>query len=180
MLHEHKHLRVAGEARRSHAIQIGLFVFFIVVWILDSFIFPFFGIFNLAYLWTLPLYVASIMGMWGFGFTPAYLIAIVPGILIIILALYLMSRSHIVFKVQAPRVVDYGLYSRIRHPMYLGSILMYVGFWVTTLSLFSLIPLLAVIIAYNYLASKEEGFLIEKFGDQYLQYKNRVPKWIPH
>ncbi|MDO8055868.1 MAG: isoprenylcysteine carboxylmethyltransferase family protein [Candidatus Hermodarchaeota archaeon] len=180
MSHEHKHLRSAGEARLSHAIQIGLFVFFIIVWILDSFIFPLFGIFNLAYLWTIPLYVASAIGMWGFGFVLAYLISIVPGILIIVLALYLMSRSHIVFKVQEPKVVDYGLYSRVRHPMYLGSILMYVGFWVTTLSLFSLIPLVAAILGYNYLASQEETFLIEKFGDHYIQYKNRVPKWLPH
>lgn len=178
MPHEHHH--AAGEARRSHAIQYSILIFFLLIWILDSFIFPFLGFFNSAYLWAIPVYVASLMGIGGFGFAPAYLIPIVPGILIIVLALYLLSRSHIVFEVKAPKVVDYGLYARVRHPMYLGSILMYLGFWVTTLSLLSLIPLLAAIVGYNYLASKEEELLIAKFGDQYLNYKKRVPKWLPH
>ena len=108
-----------------------------------------------------------------------FFLNIIPGIAIIIGALYLMSRSHIVFTTPKPMVVDTGVYAHVRHPMYLGSILLYVGFWVCTLSLLSLIPLFAVIIGYNYLASDEERILIEAFGDDYLEYKKRVPKWIP-
>ena len=98
---------------------------------------------------------------------------------IIITGIYLTSRAHIVFETPEPQVVDTGLYSRVRHPMYLGSILGYVGFWVTTLSLLTLIPLFAILLGYNYLATAEEHILAEKFGDEYLEYKKRVSKWVP-
>jgi protein-S-isoprenylcysteine O-methyltransferase Ste14 len=63
--------------------------------------------------------------------------------------------------------------------MYLAAILLYVGFWVTTLSLLTLIPMLATFIGYNYLASAEEQILTEKFGNEYIEYKKKVRKWIP-
>ena len=50
---------------------------------------------------------------------------------------------------------------------------------ITTLSLITLIPLIAVFIGYNYLANDEEQRLETKFGDEYLAYKKRVGKWIP-
>ncbi|MFX1317849.1 MAG: methyltransferase family protein [Promethearchaeota archaeon] len=172
MPHEHTHL--AGEARRSHIIQIGLSIFFILVWILDSFVFRL-----TSYLWLLPLYIVMIIGFSNLTYILSFLLSIIPGLFIIIAGIYLMSRSHIVFEPTEPKVVDYGLYARIRHPMYLGSILLYLGFWITTLSLLTLIPLLTVIIGYNYLATGEEHLLEAKFGNDYLDYKKRVPKWIP-
>jgi len=155
MPHDHSH--AAGEAPQNHTIQISLFLFFLIVWILDSFIFRF-----TAYANVIP-----------------YFLNVFVGIVILIVAGYLMSRSHIVFEGRDPHVVDHGLYAHIRHPMYLGSILLYVGFWTTTLSLLSVIPLVTIILGYNYLANTEEHLLEAKFGDQYLDYKNRVPKWIP-
>ncbi|MFW9986944.1 MAG: methyltransferase family protein [Candidatus Odinarchaeota archaeon] len=151
------HNHVAGEARRSHQIQIGLFIFFLIVWILDSFLLR---ITPLVYL--VPLYLN-----------------VIPGIIIIIGALVLMQKSHIVFEGPEPHVVTTNVYSRVRHPMYLGSILLYFGFWITTLSMITLFPLLCVIIGYNYLANAEERLLKEKFGVEYLEYKKRVGKWIP-
>ena len=180
MPHEHGHPHVAGEARRSHAIQIGLFVFFIIVWIADSFLLPFFWVFHTSYIWGMPIYLGLLIPFAPVYNPLAYALPLVPGVIIILLGVLVTSRSHIVFEVKEPKVVDYGLYARVRHPMYLGSILLYVGFWVTTLSLLNLIPLLVVIIGYNYLANEEEKLLIAKFGDQYLEYKKRVPKWLPH
>jgi len=172
MPHEHTHQ--AGEARRSHAIQIGLFLFFIIVWILDSFVFRL-----TSYLWSIPVYIAIIIGFYELIYFLSFLLLIIPGLFVIIAGIYIMSRSHIVFNVTESTLVDYGLYARVRHPMYLGSILLYVGFWITTLSVLTLIPLLAVIMGYNYLATAEEHILEAKFGNEYLEYKKRVPKWIP-
>ena len=153
-----KHYKhVGGEARRNHALQIGLFISFILVWILDSFVFRF-----TAYVYFIPFFLN-----------------VVVAIPIFIVSGYLLSKSHIVFEGSEPHVVDHGVYAYVRHPMYLGSILLYVAFWVTTLSLISLIPFLAVIIGYNYLANAEEHILEEKFGEGYRDYKKRVKKWIP-
>ncbi|MFX0169782.1 MAG: methyltransferase family protein [Candidatus Hodarchaeota archaeon] len=172
MAHEQEH--VAGEARYNHAIQIGLFLFFVVIWVLDSFIFRF-----TTYFWSIPFYVALAIGFFDLTYTLSFLIPIVLGIVIIILGLRLMQRSHVVFEGKESKVVDHGVYGRVRHPMYLGSILLYVGFWITTISLLTLIPLLTIIVGYNYLANVEERILIEKFGDQYRDYMKRVPKWFP-
>lgn len=152
----HKH-HTTGEAPHNHTIQYGLLISFLIIWILDSFILHF-----TAYVYLMPLFFNIFLG--------------IP---IIIAGLYLASRAHIVFETPEPQIVDTGLYCRVRHPMYLGSILVYVGFWVTTLSLLTLIPLFAVLIGYNFLASVEERILTDKFGDDYLEYKKKVRKWIP-
>lgn len=149
---------VAGEHHRSHQVQIGLFVFYIIVWILDSFI----------------LRVSTFLALYVLFF-----LNVVVGIIIIIVALIMMQKSHIVFEGTEPHIVKTGLYARVRHPMYLGSILLYVGFWFTTLSLLTLIPLLAVIVGYDHLANAEERLLEEKFGDEYRDYKKTVRKWVP-
>ena len=153
----HNHHHAAGEAPHNHTIQIGLLIGFMINWILDSFILRF-----TPYVYIMPFFFNIFLS--------------IP---IIIAGIYLMSRSHIVFEADEPTVVDTGLYSRVRHPMYLGTILLYVGFWTATLSLLTLIPLLAVLLGYNYLANAEERLLTEKFGDEYLEYKKRVSKWVP-
>lgn len=154
MTHNH---HTAGEAPHNHTIQYGLLISFLIIWILDSFILRF-----TAYVYIMPFFFNIFIG--------------IP---IIIVGLYLASKAHIVFETPEPQIVATGLYSRVRHPMYLGSILGYVGFWVTTLSLLTLIPLFAVLIGYNYLASVEERILTERFGDEYLEYQKKVRKWIP-
>ncbi len=152
----HKH-HATGEAPHNHTIQYGLLISFLIIWILDSFILRF-----TAYVYIMPFFFNIFLG--------------IP---IIIAGLYLASRAHIVFETPEPQIVDTGLYSRVRHPMYLGSILVYVGFWVTTLSLLTLVPLFVVLLGYNYLASAEEHILTKKFGNEYLEYKKKVRKWIP-
>jgi len=63
--------------------------------------------------------------------------------------------------------------------MYAGSILGYLGFALSTLSLFSLVYWVGVFLVYDYFATYEENDLIRIFGEDYLEYKKRVPKWIP-
>ena len=153
----HNHSHMAGEHPRGHQLMIGLFLFYITTWILDSFIFRL----------TPLVYI-----------TP-YFLNVIFGIIIVILSIWLMKKSEIVFHSPEPRVVNTGIYARVRHPMYLGQVLVHVGLWLTTLSLLALVPLIAVFIGYNYLASCEERILEAKFGDDYLTYKKRVRKWIP-
>jgi protein-S-isoprenylcysteine O-methyltransferase Ste14 len=148
---------MAGEHPRGHQLMIGLFVVYIIIWILDSFIFRL-----TALVYIIPFFVNIIFA-----------------IIIVILSLWLASKSDIVFEGSEPRVVDTGPYARVRHPMYLGMVLVHVGIWITTLSLLALVPLIAVFIGYNYLANDEEHRLEAQFGDEYLAYKKRVRKWIP-
>jgi len=73
-------------------------------------------------------------------------------------------------------VVDTGIYAVVRHPLYLGWLLMYVA-----LILLSQHWLTAIIgipgIACVYLISgQEDQRLIEKFGDDYKHYMQKVPR----
>jgi protein-S-isoprenylcysteine O-methyltransferase Ste14 len=73
-----------------------------------------------------------------------------------------------------------GLYRIVRHPSYLGLLLIIAGLGMSLDSLLSLLMMLIPsFIALNYRISIEEKALIEEFGDQYLDYKKRVKKLIP-
>jgi len=63
--------------------------------------------------------------------------------------------------------------------MYLGTLLTYLGFFVATLSLLSLIPYAMIINLYRRMADYEEQLLEERLGRRYREYVRRVPKWVP-
>lgn len=81
------------------------------------------------------------------------------------------------FELPSKLVTD-GLYRYSRNPMYLGMIIMLVGTWITLgkLSPVTVIPVFFLIIQEGFI-KYEEAFLEEKFGDAYLDYKNRVWRW---
>jgi protein-S-isoprenylcysteine O-methyltransferase Ste14 len=75
-------------------------------------------------------------------------------------------------------LVTDGVYGYSRHPQYAGFILMTFGLLVhwATLPLLIMWPLL--VIQYYRLAKKEEVAMEEEFGEEYLDYKRRVPMFI--
>ncbi len=77
------------------------------------------------------------------------------------------------------KIVTTGPYSIVRHPQYLGGLLAHVGISFLLSAWYSLssTPLLAVLL---YLISmKEEQELIKEFGKEYVNYKKKVPMFIP-
>ena len=72
-----------------------------------------------------------------------------------------------------------GIYSRIRHPQYLGFISVMFGFllqWPTLLTL-AMFPVL--VFMYVRLARIEEREALAEFGDEYARYMRQVPGFIP-
>lgn len=75
-------------------------------------------------------------------------------------------------------VVD-GIYRRTRNPLYLGTILVYLGLSVAAGSLWAIglvVPLLWVI--NTGVIAREERYLERKFGDAYRAYKTQVRRWV--
>lgn len=73
-----------------------------------------------------------------------------------------------------------GSYSLVRNPLYLGNFFMGLGialfahlWWLT------LIYILMFSLYYERIIFAEEAFLREKFGDEYLEWANRTPVFIP-
>jgi len=72
-----------------------------------------------------------------------------------------------------------GLYAHVRHPMYIGTPLIFISFILLTFSLISLIPLVINIILFNSIMKFEENELEKVFGQKYKEYKKKVPRWLP-
>lgn len=77
-------------------------------------------------------------------------------------------------------LVTTGPYAYVRNPMVLGLLFVLLGiaFLRGSLSAFLLLPAVAVV-AWLYLAIFEEKELVTRFGDDYIDYRRRVPLLIP-
>lgn len=80
---------------------------------------------------------------------------------------------------EQPKVIRNGVFNRVRHPLYLGSLLFYPGLSVLTLSILSIIVWLGIIAFYHFISRYEEKLLLNKFGAEYEKYMSEVPMWIP-
>jgi protein-S-isoprenylcysteine O-methyltransferase Ste14 len=78
------------------------------------------------------------------------------------------------------RLVTDGLYRLVRHPQYTGLFIALFGegivHWPTVFSV-ALFPL--IVLAYYLLARSEERKVEAEFGDEYREYRQRVPMFIP-
>jgi protein-S-isoprenylcysteine O-methyltransferase Ste14 len=78
------------------------------------------------------------------------------------------------------KLIVTGIYAHIRNPMHTGVFLILTGESITLGSAaLSIWTLLFIIGNLLYVPLVEEPKLAERFGDQYLIYKNNVPRWIP-
>ncbi|CAB4434367.1 unnamed protein product [Rhizophagus irregularis] len=78
-------------------------------------------------------------------------------------------------------IVTEGPYRYIRHPGYLGQLLIWIGFGLSSGNyLVALIIFIAIILTYLYRIRKEEVVLLRTFGVDYLEYSTRVSKLIPY
>ncbi len=80
------------------------------------------------------------------------------------------------------RLVISGPYAYMRNPMWLGFLLNLLGILLLFRSLSALILLYPIIcvLAVLYLKKVEEPRLVRRFGQEYLEYRNRVSFLIPH
>lgn len=73
-----------------------------------------------------------------------------------------------------------GIYSMVRHPLYLGNYLIWIGIVIFTFNIyFLLLVSLAYWLYYERIMFAEERFLERKFGDEYLNWSLTVPAFIP-
>lgn len=73
-----------------------------------------------------------------------------------------------------------GLYKQVRHPSYLGLLLIIIGFSATMNSLYSFLVLVVpVFLAISYRISIEERVLTGEFGESYIRYMAKTKKLIP-
>lgn len=73
-----------------------------------------------------------------------------------------------------------GIYSTMRHPLYVGNYFMWIGIVIYTMNIwFFLLVSLAFWLYYERIMFAEERFLERKFGQDYLDWSLKVPAFIP-
>lgn len=72
-----------------------------------------------------------------------------------------------------------GPYARIRHPQYVGFVLIMLGFLMQWLTLVTLIMFPILVYMYLRLARSEEREAEARFGEQYRKYAERTPAFVP-
>ena len=152
---------LSRETKYSHLIQAASPIIYVFIWILDSQIFGFSVFLN--------------------NFVPLA-IRIVLFAVTLIFALILMKLSHDTsFKHNEPSdtLITNGILSRVRNPLYLGVLLIYLALLFLSISLISMVLFIIISIIYNKMVNHEESVLEKLFGEEYLKYKKSVPKWIP-
>lgn len=116
------------------------------------------------------------VGVWDLSVGVA--VVMVISTVIILVGLWLIvggwQRIH-----KSKGLVTDGVYAHVRHPQYLGIILITLAFliqWPTLLTL-AMWPIL--IVMYYRLAKREEREMETKFAKKYHKYKRRVPMFLP-
>ena len=161
MPHNSDRQDLAGEHALGDVGQIVLFLLFIATWTIDTF----FVKFSTVLSGSIPLFVK-----------------IPLSVIILGIAGYFAKAGHdIVFGEvrEGPTVIEHGVFSRVRHPLYLAAILLYLGLLLLSFSIMATVIWIIIILFYNYIAIYEEKILIAKFGNDYIDYMKKAPRWIP-
>lgn len=85
--------------------------------------------------------------------------------------LYTAQREH--------TMATTGAYARLRHPQYVGFIMVMLGFLLQWPTLPTLVMFPILVYMYVRLARREEEEALREFGDAYARYMTRTPSFIP-
>lgn len=139
-----------------------------------------------------PAFLSSLFGLkllWGYYFLSGAFVLIL-GLVFVGLGLFLLIYTISFFVSDgdgtiAPwyptrNLIKRGIYGCVRNPMMMGVFLTLIGECFIFGS-FAFVFYVLVFITANlvYIPFIEEPRLVRRFGDEYLKYKNEVPRWLP-
>jgi protein-S-isoprenylcysteine O-methyltransferase Ste14 len=146
-------------------------------------------------IWILFLFIG--MGFWLsfiFGFTKTGriynwntffavgAILVIVGLIIRITSILTLRQqfTYTVTKIEDHELIEKGLYKNIRHPGYLGQIIIFLGIATSLSNWLSIICMIVpVLIGYSYRIFIEEKFMTKQMGQKYIDYQKRTKKLIP-
>ncbi len=92
---------------------------------------------------------------------------------------FIRTKNTLVTIKPAESLQTSGVYSFTRNPMYLGLLLLYLGLALTNGNWWTLILIPVLIFVVNiYIIKNEEKYLERAFGQNFLDYKKKVRRWI--
>lgn len=80
---------------------------------------------------------------------------------------------------KSPILITTGLYSRVRHPLYLGLILIFLGYVLVSASYTAIVHFSCLVLYLPFGMYFEEKNLVDQFGQAYQNYQKSVPMILP-
>ena len=107
---------------------------------------------------------------------------VVIGLIIRIHSILTLNQyfTYSVAKVENHKIIETGLYKWIRHPGYLGQLIIFIGIPVSFSNWVAVILMMTpILIGYINRIKVEERFMAEQIGQKYIVYQKRTKKLIP-
>lgn len=89
------------------------------------------------------------------------------------------ARTTVVPWHRVDALVERGPFGLTRNPIYLGDLLVYLGLTLWAGSWWPLVVLpVVLVVMHRFVIAREEAYLGEVFGAEYLDYRRRVRRWL--
>ena len=142
-----------------------------------------FGLITLGYVLSFAIGATKIgrMNGWDTFFAVGFVLVVI-GLIIRITSILTLKQyfTYSVAKVEDQPLIETGLYKIIRHPGYLGQLLIFIGISISVSNWLSIpLMMIPVTIGYLYRIKVEESFMIGQMGENYLNYQKRTKRIIP-
>ena len=79
-------------------------------------------------------------------------------------------------------LITSGPFAYVRNPLYVGNMLLYAGIGVMSMALFPWLLVVATFwfyVQYLLIVTKEEEYLMERYGEEYAAYRSNVRRFFP-
>jgi len=110
------------------------------------------------------------------------LLLIIVGLVIRVISIRTLKQyfTYSVSKAENHEIIEKGFYKYIRHPGYLGQLLIFTGISISLSNWLAVIlMLLSTLVGYMNRIRVEEKFMTDEMGDKYFNYQKRTKKLIP-
>ncbi len=139
---------------------------------MDEFRFQFVRAVQLGAALLIVLIIIGYRGPWNASRVASLALA-VPSLTLLFVARFQLGRSFAVTPL-AKQLVTHGLYSKIRHPIYVFSFLLVLSLFIALQRPILLVLAVLLLIVQITRARREAKVLEEKFGDEYRAYRART------
>jgi protein-S-isoprenylcysteine O-methyltransferase Ste14 len=135
-----------------------------------------------------PLFLGLVLSrFWpvstGIPRTPRLVLAVALGLAFVVVngaaySMMLRARTGILPDQPVRRILTHGPFAYSRNPLYVGLLAAYAGVALAMDSAWALALFPIAALALHGAVLREERFLEDKFGQEYLEYKRRVRRWL--